>query len=185
MRDRFPNDHDGLPGKRWEVLAELGMRFDLKAFAEIGVKSGRTSGELLTRLPEATLICVDPWAPYDDWPSWDQHKHSRNERGFDKIAKQFGPRITKLKMPSVVAARRIPDKSLDCVFIDADHSYLAVVADIDAWLPKVRPGGILSGHDYNNTAKYGNRFKGVDRAVDERFGDRAKIESDSVWWVRV
>ncbi len=40
------------------------------------------------------------------------------------------------------------DKSIDFVFIDGDHSYDAVIKDIKAWLPKIKTGGILSGHDY-------------------------------------
>jgi hypothetical protein len=60
-----------------------------------------------------------------------------------------------------------------------------VAADIKAWLPKVRSGGILAGHDYDNTAKYGNRFKGVDRAVNENFAGRFKVETDHVWWVQI
>lgn len=61
--------------------------------------------------------------------------------------------------PSVEAARRVPDGSLDFVFIDADHAYESVCADIDAWLPKVRPGGTLAGHDYH--------YMGVAAAVAE------------------
>lgn len=82
------------------------------------------------------------------------------------------------------AAKQFDDGALDLVFIDADHSYAAVRADIDAWMPKVRAGGILAGHDYNNTTKYGNYFKGVDRAVEETF-TTFNVESDSVWWVQI
>lgn len=58
----------------------------------------------------------------------------------------------------------------DAVFIDADHSYSAVTADIKAWLPKVKKGGILAGHDYDNDA-----WVSVKNAVDDFFGDRVKI----------
>jgi len=47
--------------------------------------------------------------------------------------------------PSVDAAGSIPDRSCFFVFIDADHGYQAVRADIRAWLSKVRPGGLLAG----------------------------------------
>lgn len=43
------------------------------------------------------------------------------------------------------------DKSVTCVFIDADHSYEWVTRDLEAWFPKMRKGGILCGHDYENT----------------------------------
>lgn len=64
---------------------------------------------------------------------------------------------------SALAARHVEDQSVDMVFIDADHTYDAVVRDINAWLPKVRPGGILAGHDY------WVRDPGVVKAVNEAF----------------
>ena len=48
------------------------------------------------------------------------------------------------------------------MFIDGDHSYEAAKADIEAWRPKVRTGGLLNGHDYDST-----RFPGMYRAVDQ------------------
>jgi predicted O-methyltransferase YrrM len=89
-----------------------------------------------------------------------------------------------MKMTSLEAAALIPDGSLDLVFIDAAHDYPSVRADIDAWRPKVRAGGVLSGHDYDNTEKYGNYFKGVDRAVLETFGENFNTERAYVWWVQ-
>lgn len=62
---------------------------------------------------------------------------------------------------SVEVAQNYKDASLDFVFIDGAHTYDAVVADIKAWLPKVKPGGIIAGHDYDQT--------GVSRAVDSIF----------------
>jgi predicted O-methyltransferase YrrM len=59
------------------------------------------------------------------------------------------------------ASKLFEDGSLDGVFIDADHSYEAVKQDIQNWLPKIRVGGILAGHDYNST------FQEVMKAVNE------------------
>jgi len=67
-----------------------------------------------------------------------------------------------IRLPSVKAAGCFEDAELDFVFIDAEHSYEAVRADISAWWPKLRPGGMLIGHDYNP-----ERFPGVCRAADE------------------
>lgn len=54
--------------------------------------------------------------------------------------------------------------SLDYVYIDADHHYEAVVRDIDAWLPKVKRGGVIAGHDFAEYPGFG-----VIKAVMERF----------------
>ena len=57
--------------------------------------------------------------------------------------------VNPIKMKSVDAAKLYEDSSLDLVFIDAGHSFDDVVADIKAWLPKVRPYGFIAGHDYS------------------------------------
>jgi len=84
--------------------------------------------------------------------------------------------INPIVMSSVEAARRYEDESLDFVYIDADHSYNAIKADIAAWLPKVKQGGILGGHDYSKL------FPGVVKAVREKFKN-FHIEEIS-WWIR-
>ncbi len=70
-------------------------------------------------------------------------------------------------------ARFYEDKSLDFVMIDASHAYLDVSRDIDSWRKKVKPGGILAGHDYCPYVVHGVPF-GVMQAVNERF-DRFEI----------
>jgi len=97
------------------------------------------------------------------------------------MSKKWPGKIVKHKGYSKDIAPMIEDGSLDLVFIDGDHSYEGVRLDIDLWLPKVREGGVISGHDYNNTNKYGDAFKGVDKAVHETFDKDFKIKADSVW----
>ncbi|CAE7579242.1 unnamed protein product [Symbiodinium natans] len=71
------------------------------------------------------------------------------------------------------------DEAADIVFVDADHFYEPVKADIKAWWPKVSPGGILSGHDF----RFG--VGGAREAVLELLGNRQIfLDSDAVWWTR-
>jgi hypothetical protein len=56
--------------------------------------------------------------------------------------------VVKLKMTSEEASRGFEDESIDAVYIDACHQYGAVRCDNEIWLPKVRTGGIISGHDF-------------------------------------
>ncbi len=65
---------------------------------------------------------------------------------------------------SVRAAVLFPDASVDFVFLDAAHDYQSVTADLRAWWPKIKPGGVLAGHDYVPV------WGGVVEAVDEFFG---------------
>ncbi|APW60822.1 class I SAM-dependent methyltransferase [Paludisphaera borealis] len=68
---------------------------------------------------------------------------------------------------SVRAANLFQAGSVDLCFIDADHSYESVMEDLRTWWPKVKPGGILAGHDYRQTAHW---LLGVTPAVHEFFG---------------
>lgn len=94
----------------------------------------------------------------------------------------YRPRLAIFPMSSVEAADWVADASLDLVFIDADHTYKSVSADIRAWLPKVRPGGILAGHDYSSF------FPGVVQAVRELAQDtgwQLHLSTESLWWLHV
>ena len=73
---------------------------------------------------------------------------------------------------SVNASKRFNDNSLDFIFIDAAHDYKSVKADIDAWLPKIKPGGIIAGHDLH--------AEGVKQAVIESFNNNYVIK-DGCW----
>ena len=67
--------------------------------------------------------------------------------------------IDHIRGESIRVAELYENESLDFVFIDGNHIYEAVKADINAWFPKIKKGGVLAGHDY--------QFPGVRRAVDE------------------
>jgi len=68
------------------------------------------------------------------------------------------------------------EQEFDFVFIDGDHSTEGVSADIAAWLPKIKPGGILIGHDWN--------MKSVRDGIAAHFEDgKVFTTSDHVWYV--
>jgi cephalosporin hydroxylase len=78
---------------------------------------------------------------------------------------------------SVDAAALFADRSVDFVFIDAEHSFHAVLADLAAWVPKVKAGGVVAGHDYTHG------WPGVRDAVRHYFGagDFRSPLSPSCW----
>jgi len=61
---------------------------------------------------------------------------------------RFWPRVRFVQQPSHAAARLFDDSSVDFVFIDAGHDECSVRRDVEAWWPKVRPGGLMAGDDY-------------------------------------
>ena len=79
--------------------------------------------------------------------------------------------VNTLVMSSVEAAATFKDRSVDFVFIDGSHAYEDVKADIEAWLPKIKPGGLLAGDDYSK------EWHGVMEAVDELLPERSFIGS--------
>jgi hypothetical protein len=82
------------------------------------------------------------------------------------VARFGGVRAVEVvRAASIDAAASFEDQSVDWIYLDSNHSYEAVAADLRAWLPKVRSGGVLAGDDYHETGAW---FKdGVKRAVDE------------------
>jgi len=157
--------------------------------AEIGVFAGELSQRLLQRL-DLSLLLVDSWATsaVDSQYAQSGDFHARLSQAeqdrYYGLARELtafaGPRAKILRKPSVEAAAEIPDESLDFVFIDADHSYEGCKSDIEAWAPKVKRGGLIAGHDYENTAfpKFGVR-----RAVDELF-PQVDLGDNYTWFVR-
>ena len=77
-------------------------------------------------------------------------------------------------MSSIRAALFVADEYFDMIFIDGEHTYEAVLADLKAWLPKLKPGGLICGHDYSDAP-------GVKLAVDLAFDARAVQVAGSIW----
>jgi hypothetical protein len=61
----------------------------------------------------------------------------------------YGDTVSLIIADSVAASRLFADASIDWVHLDARHDYASLQADIQAWLPKIKRGGWLSGDDYD------------------------------------
>ena len=79
---------------------------------------------------------------------------------------------------STVAAERFDE--LDFVFLDAAHDYQSVLADLQAWWPRIKKGGVLAGHDYD-----GAMFPGVKRAVEAFFGRDLQSPLSANCWQKI
>lgn len=152
---------------------------------EVGVAFGSMSIWLTRRIPDLHMLCVDPFIPYDPadgMSSFMEHSGDEIENLVRwRFANEQHGRLQLMRMTSEQAAATIPDGSQDFVFIDADHRYDAVRSDIAIWRPKVRAGGLISGHDFDP------RWPGVIQAVNESIG-KANVtihQPSSVWFARV
>lgn len=122
------------------------------------------------------LISIDPWRTdvsdaYVDIANVGQDQHDSFFEQTRRRLSRFGARSSIWRMTSIEAAERIPDASLDFVYVDARHDYESVLEDLAAWHPKVRPGGVFAGHDYID-GKFPAGIFGVRSAVDEFFAER-------------
>lgn len=117
--------------------------------AEVGVRRGEFSAALLDQFSELEMRLIDPYMPYQDLDVFYTEEMQAKEMmgAFSRVAK-FSPRFCWYFEPSAVAQKHVPEGVLDFVFIDAEHTNSAVREDLGAWLPKIRPGGVLCGHDY-------------------------------------
>lgn len=174
---------------RADVLNDLIKRHRLVRGAEVGVDAGRLSAMLLAANPTLHLVAVDHWpADYPDGP-WEKGKGKARGAAkqqwkrdkFHRVTHPYRTRITLIDKPSVEAAEQVPNGALDFVFLDADHSYEGVMADIMSWTPKIRHDGYLLGHDYSE-----KHFPGVVKAVNDSFGfGEIMLMPDYIWAVRV
>lgn len=137
---------------------------------ELGSFSG-VSSELFA-LHCKTIYCVDPWIPY--WEINDSKKLNYAEQNFDNMMKNHN-NIIKVKLKSDEAYNNFEDKSLDLVYIDSDHSSENVEKEIAMWLPKIKNGGYISGHDFNLPTVFNVVTKYFDPTFIEIFNDTSWI----------
>jgi hypothetical protein len=161
---------------------------NISKFAEIGVWKGRTCRRILKFTSLDEYWAVDPWEVMDEKEATsvqsrrEQWQWEAYHRYVCRLMPYY-PQLKVLRMSSKLASEVIPDKRLCMVYIDAIHTFEHVWDDISYWLPKVRKGGILGGHDYYSGE---NRKIGVKRAVDKWFGkDVTILEDNRIWLKRV
>lgn len=144
--------------------------------AEIGVWKGDFSAILLSTLRPQRLHLIDPWLvqsneTYQD--AWYGNALPGGQAAMDAMhqgvrirfrrAIKHG-RVVVHRCASTEIASTFPDSSFDWVYIDGDHTYEAVRADLAAYSPKVKPGGIICGDDYHRRGWWGDA---VIRAVND------------------
>lgn len=152
--DYILTKYDQAPGQRViflpinrQGLAQLFAELNFTAGVEIGVEKGYYSEVLCQANPDLRLTCVDAWKIY---PGYKDHAHQEK---LDRYAKEAKARLTPygckvMRSWSLTAVAKFEDASLDFVYIDANHNFRHATDDLAEWSKKVRPGGIVAGHDY-------------------------------------
>jgi glycosyltransferase involved in cell wall biosynthesis len=163
---------------------------------EIGVDRGALSGYLLTEVPNLKLYMIDPWCIFPDDSTYTQsgdlvtaRTQAQREEDYQetlRVTEHAADRRRIFRNLASEVVDRCAPECMDFVFIDADHSYEGVKSDIEAWASKVRPGGLLCGHDYGMETWFPNW--GVTRAVNEFAASRGKqieLGADWTWFIRM
>jgi cephalosporin hydroxylase len=138
-------------------------------FVEVGVFLGKSLSFLAVEIINSGKnIRLDAVDTFEGSPE----KEVREKTLYDNFLQNIEPikdYINVIKSDSVEAAKQYEDNSLDFVYIDASHHYEYVKADILAWLPKIKAGGYIGGHDYTPPGYPGGTIFGVYEAVNEIF----------------
>jgi len=159
---------------------------------ELGVFRGSLSRRLLTR-KDLRLTMVDSWGTYrpgykesGDYCADQSPEDQEAVRSAAEVITRFGEdRRTIIRDDTVKAAGFVPDGSLDFVFVDADHSYGGCMADMEAWVGKLRPGGLLCGHDYIAPDYPGWYVKDAVTDFAAKRGLTVETDEDDTWFIRL
>lgn len=172
--------HDGLDELAKFVKNKLGDNIKI---IEIGAYQGESTEIIAKNFPNSEINSVDIWEKYvedvkgDGTLAYDlddqQLALEEAEEVFTKRIKNY-PNVIKNKNSSLNFSLKIENMSVDFVYIDGNHQYSSVKEDILSWLPKIKIGGIISGHDSGWTT--------VQQALSECFGnDPDMVFQDSSW----
>ena len=137
---------------------------------EIGSWKGRSSVALLTG-NKGKVYCVDTWLGSSDTQDL-THTMAKEEDVFEVFkenTKSFS-NLNIIRKKSIDAAKDFDDESIDFCFIDAGHSYEECKLDAETWYPKVKKGGTIAFHDYQEDI-----WMGVVKCVDELYGKPNEI----------
>jgi predicted O-methyltransferase YrrM len=154
---------------RWYARFARGLRGGV--FVEVGSWKGRSTSFVgpVCNANGTRLVCVDHWRGSSDGLSSTYAAAlavEDVEQTFRSNMAELGIVVEVLAEPSAVAAARFAPGSVDRVFIDAGHDKASVAEDLRLWSERVRPGGVLAGHDYDF------KHPEVVAAVDEHAAER-------------
>jgi len=193
--DRFESDLQGWHSNHPYLTRAIGEAHPA-IVVEVGVWKGAsvvTMAKEIKRLGlDAVVIAIDTWLGSSEHYLWEKFIPDLDfEFGYPRLYHKFAANICKegaaaqvvpLPLDSINAFQLLKEKAIqpDVLHIDAGHDYLSVMADLKAWWPQLKDGGILIGDDYFKKPIVGaGKWPEVRQAFDEFFAStpHAKFES--------
>jgi predicted O-methyltransferase YrrM len=179
------NIANALPIEGWMKTSELEwlaqQASQNRRIVEVGSWMGRSTTSMADNMEGGVIFAVDTWRGSEE------HESYLKDKPVDFVYETFranlkrhidSGRVCPVRLPSLEAARvfrALGCPGFDMVFIDAAHDYENVKADIQAWKPLVRPGGLLCGHDWGHPP--------IVQAVRELLGKPKS--SSTIWYARM
>ena len=166
---------------------QVGTEGLLDLIKELGDNSNKTMIEIGSFVGESTVmfaqsfkkvIAIDPFMA-----GYDEKDPTSYLFEFDNVYQTYLDRITIYSNIQTIietsddAVKELNSETYDFIYIDGLHTYEGVKTDITNYLPLVKKGGVIGGHDYTNIA----HLVGVYKAVNEMFGTPDKVFKDNSW----
>jgi predicted O-methyltransferase YrrM len=155
-------------------------------FIEVGAWRGRSTSymavEILNSGKNIFFYTVDTWKGSEEH-AIQFFSEVTTDGLYNDFLKNIEPvrhLVAPIRMASVEAASLFEDESFDLVVLDGDHSYEGLSADIQAWWPKVKPGGIMAGDDYNK-----EYWPSVCNAIFDVLKDDLHLFNESNIWFKI
>lgn len=184
---KLPHFHENIQG--WFTFPAFYQQLvseskDGYHFVEVGTWKGKSAAYMAVEIHNSNkkikFDCVDSWEGSEEHIDKNSPFYEPLLEKENGLYNHFLENITPIKqiinpirLKSTDAALLYPDQSLNCVFLDAAHDYDNVCKDIKSWLPKIKAGGILAGHDI--------MYEPIKRATSELLGDVITLWSQDVW----
>jgi hypothetical protein len=152
-------------------------------FVEIGTWKGQSSAflavEIINSGKDIKLDCIDNFTGSVIEPGQMYDRDNQAGKLYDVFVNNMKPvegHYTAIKGDSAETASLYEDESLDFVFIDASHDYESFKKDLFAWFPKVKIGGMISGHDFADA------YQGIVKAVKDHLCEETVGVTPSTCW---
>jgi hypothetical protein len=165
----------------YKPLAQLIKKRGYKTGIEIGTAYAGNALHLLQNTELDSLVCVDPYLFYPAMPGFTCQEEYDTLYQFAVNRLECFKNVIFLRMDSQNFIKDLAgfDTKYDFVFIDGSHDYEDVKWECENYSKIIKPGGVLSGHDYDI-------FDGVNKAVDEfskATGKAVNTLPGNIWYI--
>lgn len=171
--------------RRWHEIIKRMPSYPC-TYAEVGVWLGQNVIEIGKAFPNTFFYLIDKYETDPEWAKSGSQMATFGQEALDVIKDSAMANVSDANLlhewiiaDSRTAHLRIQE-DLDFVFLDGNHSYECVLAEILSYRKLVRAGGWIGGHDFANKGQ-----GDVERAVREVFGDNFETGDDHTWFVKL